>query len=86
LHLEGTLEPELLFRLSNENGITLPAQEDEAFASIENLLARYRRFTSLDGKHVYMLIMRHRLTRVRLFALLFHWDGKVVNSQNVLLC
>jgi adenosine deaminase len=50
LHLEGTLEPELLFRLSSENGMTLPAKEDEAFASIDNLLARYRRFTSLDGK------------------------------------
>lgn len=80
MHLEGTLEPELLFRLSNENGIMLPAAEDEAFASINSLLARYRRFTSLDGKHVHIMIMRKRLTHPRLLALLFHWDGKAVNS------
>ncbi|KAI9170939.1 adenosine deaminase protein [Paramyrothecium foliicola] len=46
LHIEGTLEPELLFSLAAANGVVLP--EDPAYASAEALLARYARFTSLD--------------------------------------
>jgi len=47
LHIEGSLEPSLLFSLAKRNNITLP-NGDEAFSSQEALLARYRRFTSLD--------------------------------------
>jgi len=36
LHIEGTLEPELAFRLAERNGVTLP------FASVDELRAAYR--------------------------------------------
>ncbi len=36
LHIEGTLEPELIFELAGRNGITLP------YASLEELRARYQ--------------------------------------------
>ncbi|MCC3293266.1 adenosine deaminase [Arthrobacter sp. zg-Y411] len=42
LHIEGTLEPELIFELAGRNGITLP------YASLEELKARYR-FTDLQS-------------------------------------
>lgn len=59
MHLEGSLEPELLFQLAEENGIALPPPaEDDAFASAEALLKRYRRFTSLsDFLHYYFIGM-----------------------------
>jgi adenosine deaminase len=47
LHIEGTLEPELLFQLAKKNGIALPT-DDPAFASIETLHTRYRNFSNLD--------------------------------------
>jgi adenosine deaminase len=59
LHLEGTLEPSLLFSLAKENGISLPsAESDPAFASIDSLLKRYAAFTSLDDfLHYYFIGM-----------------------------
>ena len=42
LHIEGTLEPELIFELAGRNGIDLP------YASLEDLRARYR-FTDLQS-------------------------------------
>ena len=44
MHLEGSLEPSLLFKLAKRNGINLPsAEEDPAFASAETLLKRYNK-------------------------------------------
>ena len=47
MHLEGSLSPELLFKLAARNNVMLP-QDDPAFASVEALYERYDRFTSLD--------------------------------------
>ncbi|KAI9705659.1 MAG: adenine deaminase [Bogoriella megaspora] len=46
-HLEGALNPELLFALAARNKVQLP-QDDPAYSSIESLHARYSRFTCLD--------------------------------------
>src|SRR6187402_1579347 len=57
VHLEGTLEPDLMFTLSKKNGIVLP-QDDPAFASPSSLLERYNHFTSLDDfLHYYFIGM-----------------------------
>lgn len=62
VHLEGTLEPDLLFRLAAKNNIALPA-DDPAFTSPETLVARYTRFTSLDDfLHYYYIGMSVLLT------------------------
>ncbi|KAF2641781.1 adenosine deaminase [Massarina eburnea CBS 473.64] len=62
MHLEGALSPEVLFKLAAKNNITLP-QDDSAFASPESLLARYRRFTSLDDfLHYYYIGMSALIT------------------------
>lgn len=47
LHLEGALEPDLLFELASTNNISLPS-DDRAFQSEASLRARYKQFTSLD--------------------------------------
>jgi adenosine deaminase len=58
MHLEGSLEPSLLFQLAKENGIHLPSDEDPAFASVDSLLERYKHFTSLDDfLHYYFIGM-----------------------------
>lgn len=58
MHLEGSLEPSLLFKLAAENDIRLPSESDPAFASIETLLERYKHFTSLDDfLHYYFIGM-----------------------------
>jgi adenosine deaminase len=55
LHLEGSLSPELLFRLAALNNVALPTS-DPAFESPASLLARYERFTSLDDfLHYYFI-------------------------------
>jgi adenosine deaminase len=57
MHLEGSLEPSLLFRLAEQNKISLPSPEtDPSFTSIETLLDRYNRFTSLDDFLGYYFI------------------------------
>jgi adenosine deaminase len=47
IHIEGSLEPALLFELAKKNSILLP-EDDAAFTSPETLLDRYSRFKSLD--------------------------------------
>ena len=42
LHIEGTLEPEMMFRLAERNGMTLP------FASVEAVRRAYQ-FTDLQS-------------------------------------
>jgi len=57
MHLEGALTPSLLFTLAANNHISLP-EDDPAFTSRETLLARYKRFTSLDEfLHYYYIGM-----------------------------
>ncbi|KAI1401987.1 adenosine deaminase [Hypoxylon fuscum] len=48
MHIEGSLEPELLFELAAKNNVTLPASTDPAFASAESLRKRYGSFQNLD--------------------------------------
>ena len=48
IHIEGSLEPDLLFELAEKNSVKLPVDEDEAFRSPESLKERYTRFKSLD--------------------------------------
>jgi len=57
MHLEGSLSPELLFRLSQKNNIPLPSPTvDPAFTSIQSLYTRYENFTSLDDfLHYYYI-------------------------------
>ncbi|CAK7272677.1 adenine deaminase [Sporothrix epigloea] len=58
MHVEGSLSPELLFALAERNGVTLPVAEDDSFASVQALYARYARFTSLDDfLHYYYVGM-----------------------------
>ena len=75
MHLEGALEPELLFKLAKKNTITLP-QDDEAFASPEALLARFRRFTSLDDfLHYYFIGMSTLIEESDFEALAWDYFG-----------
>ncbi|KAI5458135.1 hypothetical protein BGZ63DRAFT_363293 [Mariannaea sp. PMI_226] len=61
LHIEGSLEPELLFTLAEKNGIKLP--DDPVYASPETLRDRYQRFTCLDDfLHNYYLGMSVLIT------------------------
>jgi adenosine deaminase len=55
IHIEGSLEPSLLFELARQNAITLP-QNDDAFSSPQALLDRYSRFKSLDDFLQYYYI------------------------------
>jgi adenosine deaminase len=55
MHLEGALEPSLLFALAEKNNIKLP-KDDVAFSSEAALLDRYKRFTSLDDFLQYYYI------------------------------
>ncbi|KAI0180701.1 adenosine deaminase [Hypoxylon sp. FL1284] len=48
MHLEGSLEPELVFQLAAKNNVTLPTSTDPAFASAESLRRRYENFQNLD--------------------------------------
>ncbi|KAH7128284.1 hypothetical protein B0J11DRAFT_266422 [Dendryphion nanum] len=72
MHLEGALSPRVLFQLAEKNNITLP-QDDEAFHSPDTLLARYKRFTSLDDfLHYYYIGMSVLITPSDFAALA--WD------------
>ncbi|KIX94829.1 uncharacterized protein Z520_09519 [Fonsecaea multimorphosa CBS 102226] len=85
MHLEGSLEPSLLFDLAARNNISLPSvEEDPSFESIDTLLARYRRFTSLDDfLHYYFIGMSVLITSGDFEALAYeyfrraHGDGVV---------
>ncbi len=56
IHLEGSLEPELLFELAAKNGITLPVSDDPAFKSASSLRRRYGAFKNLDDFLEYYYI------------------------------
>lgn len=58
LHIEGCLEPELLFELARKNNVELPSKQDRAFESVDALKQRYSEFTSLDDfLHYYYIGM-----------------------------
>jgi len=69
VHLEGSLEPSLLFELARTNGIGLPAN-DAAFQSETALTARYQRFTSLQDFLTYYYIGMSVLIRAEDFEAL----------------
>ncbi|RDW90586.1 adenosine deaminase [Aspergillus mulundensis] len=49
VHLEGCLEPDLIFTLASKNNVSLPSpSENPAYTSIETLSERYGHFSSLD--------------------------------------
>ena len=55
VHIEGTLSPDLLFVLAQQNGIRLPS-DDPALASPAALYRRYENFASLDDfLHYYFI-------------------------------
>jgi len=64
LHIEGSLSPDLLFRLAKVNNVPLPdADIDPSFASPSALESRYERFTSLnDFLHYYFIGMSVLIT------------------------
>lgn len=82
MHLEGSLEPDLLFEFATRNKIDLP-KDDEAFASVKDLLARYRRFTGLDDfLHYYFIGMTTLITQDDFEALAYSYFKKAY-SHNV---
>ncbi|KAI1635460.1 adenosine deaminase [Biscogniauxia mediterranea] len=83
LHLEGTLEPELLFELARKNNITLPASTDPAFGSAETLLARYKAFKNLDDFLGYYYIGMSVLLHASDFEALAYAYFSKAASQSV---
>lgn len=80
IHIEGSLEPSLLFSLAKQNNITLP-QDDAAFASTDALLDRYKRFTSLDDFLQYYYIGMSVLIEAADFeALAWEYFQKAANN------
>ncbi|MCJ1308529.1 adenine deaminase [Agyrium rufum] len=64
MHLEGSLGPDLLFRLATANNVILPSPStDPSFASPQTLLARYENFASLDDFLAYYYISMSVLQR-----------------------
>lgn len=83
-HLEGTLEPSLLFTLAARNNITLPMDDDPSFTSVKTLLQRYRQFTSLDDfLHYYFIGMSVLITSDDFESLAYTYFQKA-HSQGVL--
>ncbi|KAJ9651520.1 adenine deaminase [Neophaeococcomyces mojaviensis] len=82
MHLEGSLEPNLLLELAKRNNIELP-KDDDAFSSVESLLARYSRFTSLDDfLHYYFIGMTTLITESDFESLAYAYFQKA-HSQRV---
>ncbi|RTE74244.1 Adenine deaminase [Fusarium euwallaceae] len=80
LHIEGTLEPELLFSLAEKNGISLP--DDPAYASPEKLRERYGRFTCLDDfLHYYYLGMSVLISEQDFESLAWAYFCKAVEEK-----
>ncbi|WYZ37045.1 hypothetical protein EsH8_II_000551 [Colletotrichum jinshuiense] len=83
IHIEGSLGPELLFRLAAQNNISLPVDKDPAFASVDALYERYRNFTSLDDfLHYYFIGFSVLLTVTDFEELGYAYFAKA-HSQNV---
>ncbi|GKU11486.1 unnamed protein product [Fusarium langsethiae] len=81
LHIEGTLEPELLFALAKKNGIDLP--NDPVYESADKLRERYGRFTCLDDfLHYYYLGMSVLITENDFETLAYQYFQRAA-SENV---
>ncbi|KAH8677867.1 adenosine deaminase [Xylariales sp. PMI_506] len=83
MHIEGSFEPELLFELAAKNNITLPADKDAAFASVESLKARYLTFANLDDFLGYYYIAMSALIDAADFEALAYAYFSKAASQNV---
>ena len=76
LHIEGTLEPEMMMMLAQRNGVTLP------HASVEAIRAAYRFGSLQDFLDLYYTGMSVLRTRGDFFDLAFAYLTKVA-EQNV---
>jgi adenosine deaminase len=76
LHIEGTLEPEMMMTLAQRNGVTLP------YASVEAIRAAYRFGSLQDFLDLYYTGMSVLRTRSDFFDLAFAYLEKVA-AQNV---
>ncbi|OTB04098.1 hypothetical protein M426DRAFT_321194 [Hypoxylon sp. CI-4A] len=83
MHLEGSLEPELLFELAAKNSIVLPASTDAAFTSPEALHKRYETFKNLDDFLSYYYIGMSVLIDGSDFEALAYGYFRKAASQNV---
>ncbi|TDZ15205.1 Adenine deaminase [Colletotrichum orbiculare MAFF 240422] len=84
MHIEGSLGPELLFRLAAQNNVALPpADDDAAYASVETLRERYRNFSSLDDFLHYYFIGFSVLLSVSDFEELGYAYLQKAHAQNV---
>ncbi|KAI4862420.1 adenosine deaminase [Hypoxylon rubiginosum] len=83
MHLEGSLEPELLFQLAAKNNVTLPSSTDPAFASAESLHQRYETFQNLDDFLGYYYIGMSVLVDGSDFEALAYAYFTKAASQNV---
>lgn len=80
LHIEGTLEPELLFSLAEKNGIKLP--EDPVYESADKLRERYGRFTCLDDfLHYYYLGMSVLITENDFETLAYQYFQRAASEK-----
>ena len=81
-HQTGSLEPDLLFTLAKRNNIALPAAEvDPSFTSVDSLLSRYRRFTSLDDfLHYYFIGMSVLMTSADFEALAYAYFARAASD------
>ncbi|KAK8094134.1 Adenosine deaminase [Apiospora hydei] len=84
MHIEGSLEPELLFELAAKNGVTLPSPAaDPAYASVEALRQRYEAFTGLDDFLGYYYVAMSALVDASDFERLAEAYFRRAASQNV---
>jgi adenosine deaminase len=77
LHIEGTLEPEMMMRLARRNNVTLP------YAGVEAIRQAYRFGSLQDFLDLYYTGMSVLRTRVDFFDLAFAYLEKVA-AQNVI--
>jgi adenosine deaminase len=84
IHIEGSLEPELLFSLAESNRVALPSAEvDPAYQSPDSLRARYKAFKNLDDfLSYYYTGMSVLLTSSDFDQLAYAYFSKA-SSQNV---
>ncbi|KAK5080700.1 adenine deaminase [Lithohypha guttulata] len=83
IHLEGSLEPSLVFELAKRNNTPLPT-DDPAYRDIDSLSARYRKFTSLDDfLHYYFINMGTLIHEVDFEDLAYRYFQKA-HSQRVI--
>jgi adenosine deaminase len=82
LHIEGSLSPDLLFRLAALNNVALPdPTSDPSFASPQALESRYERFTSLnDFLHYYFIGMSVLITASDFESLAYEYFVRAHND------